>query len=300
MPFTVSFQISDETLNKCFGRTLTQRELTDLFNIVSDEDFSNYFAGCPGVASAVAQTLGDCVAENFNQFVPLDEEGNPTEADLHELHLENEGDHDGFELADWAHGQPIEVRPITINKWSGVSYPSRDKRLKAEEFRKETNALVEKAVEGVPYGDWASIPLQTLHKYLKEHEFDGHTLRTFESYPTEFKPMVRRHAEVCRETNFLMSPQEFKDSDYLFNHEFPDGTHATLRINKPRVMVYDLSVLSDIARAHKVEYKSCIGRGSTAQNILEAIEKAVVVIDESPLNADVGRIVAQMAGLVSA
>jgi hypothetical protein len=53
-----------------------------------------------------------------------------------------------------------------------------------------------------------------------------------------------------------------------------------------------------MAAAHNIPFTSYRGYGSTGDSIIEAIEKAVAVIDNAPGGDEVGKLIAQFAGLV--
>jgi hypothetical protein len=284
---TITLQLTGDTLDAIFGRELTDWERHHL----TDEKFSNWMAGCESIKAPILETLM-AQLEDIDYDVPTDDNGEPLEG--HQL-LKPKCDlahADQFDLLNDVEGE-VSIKP---KEWL-ENCPSVRKAKALEDFKAENKKMIDEATKDIKHASWSEVSLKDCLRLIKKHELDGHTLRTLESWGEDAK-YVAHLAKVVRDTNFLMNDQKFVDSAYLYNHEFPDGTTATLRINKPRVMVADGSVVSQMAWAHKISYHSTMGRGSGCRNAIEAIETAVIAMDELPVCEDVGRIIGRMAGVI--
>jgi hypothetical protein len=286
---TITLQLSGDTLDAIFGRALNDDELQHF----TDEKFSNWMAGCDSIKAPILETMNALMGDS-NDEIPTDYEGNP-ESGLVLLEPKNDLSHaDQFDLLNAPPGE-VSIAP---KSWLN-NCPSVRKEKALEDFKAETKKMIEDATKDITRRNWKELSLKECLAIIKDKELDGHTLRTLESWG-DLAPFVAHLAQVVRDTNFLMNDQKFVDSAYLYHHEFPDGSTANLRINKPRVMVDDGRVVCEMTTAHNINYHSTFGRGSSCRNAIEAVETAVIAMDELPVCEDVGRIIGRMAGVIKA
>jgi hypothetical protein len=282
--FTFTLKVSGRTLDALFGRKLTDEEFDRL---TGSDKYDNYFGGCPSIVEAVHQTL-----EAFCSDIADDDEEEFDEAT--DLYIKHPAD--CYKVDEY-----YEDEGVVITELNNIATaPSQIKEAKRKAFFAEEAKMRE--------GDrktWNALGVEKVLAIMKEKDLDGHTYRTLKAYEG-LEDYVRHRLYREYGPSFRM-PTDFKDIDYDIHHDFGDGQKRQIAYQKPRWVIDDTSVLYDIATDFKVCLKdtACLGRGSGARKVRDAIYKAfeVMMVGITPNTPDIPldclNIINQMAGLTT-
>ena len=280
--FTLSVNISGATLDKIFGRRLTDREIEEL----TSDNTSGYLMGCDGMPSLIVRTLED-VCERLANDDDYEEEMKASNVEPLCVPLAD----DCYWMEDWDGDEPMVIAPM-----SNISDCPSQKKIKAnEDFRK----LSMKMREG-ERKEWKSMPIEKVLDMLKEKELEGHTYRTLKGWEG-YEDYVRHHLHLEDGVSYRM-PTDFNQIDYDAEKDFGDGRMRQIAYIKPRWVINDDSVLYDIYRSFNIKSpdaeRACIGRGSNARNVLEAIVKTLTLLQQEALPLNALNTIAQFAGMM--